>query len=69
MTGTPEPSGAALAKPEPRECVLCGRETTDWTVSVGVDDDGRQTRMLWCRDAEECLRAHEVAESAALGRA
>ena len=69
MSGAPEQPGTALARPQPRVCGLCGRTTTDWTIGVAVDGEGRQATVLWCRDDEGCLRAHEAVETAALERA
>lgn len=51
-----------------RRCDVCDRETTDWMISVEPTEEGQET-VLWCRDAEDCLRAHEAAEVTALGRA
>ncbi|MFI0894908.1 hypothetical protein [Streptomyces sp. NPDC020983] len=57
---------------EVRRCELCGCATDDWTISVEPDpdpdsDDGEIT-VTWCRDPEDCMLAHEAAETAALGR-
>ncbi|MFI0718940.1 hypothetical protein [Streptomyces sp. NPDC021224] len=57
MTGTPEPSGAALAKPQPRRCGWCGRMTSDWVVQAADDHAGEIT---WCRLADECQRARDA---------